>query len=102
MSDGRLHTNAPQSRWRRRGLFLARNVGVGFAGGIAMWILALLTAAGLSLLAPDMGPRAAAGAWQAAWTPSGFLCAGIVVAGLSAFLTVAVWWAIDQRNGATS
>ncbi|MBF4615916.1 hypothetical protein [Curtobacterium sp. VKM Ac-1376] len=101
MSDGRLYENAPRPVWRRRGLVLVRNAGVGFAGGIALWILALLAASGLAFVTPSMGSGAAAGAWQAAWTPAGFLLAGVLTAGLMAIVTVTVWWAID-RDGATS
>jgi ABC-type Co2+ transport system permease subunit len=96
MSDGRLYKNAPRPVWPRRGLILARNTGVGFAGGIALWILALLTASGVALVAPSMGPGAAAGAWEAAWTPAGFLYVGILTAALMALVTVTVWWAIDR------
>lgn len=101
MSDGRLYENAPRPVLRRRGLVLARNASVGFAGGIALWILALLAASGLAFVAPSMGSGVAAGAWQAAWTPAGFLFAGILAACLMAIVTVTVWWAID-RDGATS
>lgn len=101
MSDGRLYENAPRPVRRRRGLVLARNAGVGFTGGIALWVLALLAASGLAFVAPSMGSGVAAGAWQAAWTPAGFLFAGILTAGLMAIVTVTVWWAID-RDGATS
>lgn len=97
MSDGRLYENAPRPVWRRRLMTLGRSAGVGFAGGIALWILALLTASSLALMAPSIGPGAAAGAW----TPAGFLFAGALTGGLMALFTVAVWWAID-RNGATS
>jgi hypothetical protein len=100
MSDGRLHVEAPRSKWSRRGLILARNTGVGFAGGIALWVMALLFAALISIAVPAMGPHAAAGAWQAAWTPSGFLFAGALAATACAMLTVAIWCAIDQRNEA--
>ncbi|WP_420367147.1 hypothetical protein [Curtobacterium sp. L1-20] len=101
MSDNRLHQNAPRSRWPRRGLILARNTGVGFAGGVLLWIVALLFGALVSLVSPGMGPHAAAGAWAAAWTPSGFLFAGAVIAAGCAMLTVAIWWAIDQRRAAS-
>ena len=96
MSDGRLYENAPRPVWPRRLMILGRNAGVGFAGGIALWILALLTATGLALVAPSMGPGAATGAWQAAWTPSGFLFAGTLTGILMALVTVSVWWAIDR------
>lgn len=66
MSDGRLYENAPRPVRRRRGLVLARNAGVGFAGGIALWVLALLAASGLAFVALSMGSGVAAGAWQAA------------------------------------
>lgn len=102
MSDARLHTTAPRSPWPRRGLYLARNTAAGFAGGIVLWILALLLAASVALVSPSMGPDAAAGAWQAAWTPSGFLYAGTLFAAAAALLTIAIWWAIDQRNGSRS
>jgi hypothetical protein len=48
-----------------------------------------------------MGPGAAAGAWQAAWTPAGFLFAGILTAVLMTLVTVTVWFAID-RDGVWS
>jgi hypothetical protein len=98
MSNGRLHENAPRSRWPRRGLILVRNAGVGFAGGIALWILALVSAAAVSLAVPGMGAHAAAGAWQAAWTPSGFLYVGVLIATACAMLTAAIWCAIDHRE----
>lgn len=101
MSDGRLYENEPRPVWPRHSLILARNAGVGFAGGIALWVLALLAASGLAFVAPSMGSGVAAGAWQAAWTPEGFLFAGILTACLMAIVTVTVWWAID-RDGATS
>ncbi|MDD1386842.1 hypothetical protein [Curtobacterium poinsettiae] len=101
MSNGRLYENEPRPVWPRRSLILARNAGVGFAGGIALWVLALLTASGLALVVPSMGPGAAAGAWQAAWTPAGFLFAGILTAVLAAVVTVTVWFAID-RDGVSS
>jgi hypothetical protein len=99
MSDARLHTDAPPSRWPRRGLILARNVACGFVMGMALWVLALLGAALLSLAAPSMGQHAAAGAWQAAWTPSGFLYVGGLMAGVVALLTVVIWAVLDQRDG---
>jgi hypothetical protein len=95
MSDARLHTNAPPSPWPRRGLIFARNVAGGFVLGVVLWVLALLSAALLSLTAPSMGPHAAAGAWEAAWTPSGFLYVGALMAGVAALLTVVIWWALD-------
>lgn len=100
MTDARLHATPPRSPWPRRGLILARNVGVGFVGGVVLWVVALLFAALVSLAVPGMGPHAAAGAWQAAWTPSGFLYVGALVAVVAALLTAAVWVAIDQRRGA--
>jgi hypothetical protein len=101
MSDGRLYENAPRPVWPRRLMILGRNAGVGFAGGIALWILTLLTATSLALVAPSMGPGAAAGAWQAAWTPSGFLFAGTLTGSLMTLVMAAVWWALD-RDGASS
>lgn len=101
MSDGRLHQNASRPRWPHRGRILARNTAIGFVGGTALWILALLTASSIAALAPGMGPAAAAGAWQAAWTPAGFLYTGTLVAGVMALLTVTIWSAIN-RDEATS
>lgn len=100
MSDARLHQNAPRPQWPHRGRILARNTAIGFIAGSALWILALLTASSFAALAPGLGPAAAAGAWQAAWRPSGFLYTGTLVAGVMALLTVTIW-AID-RDEATS
>lgn len=96
MTDARLPDGFAPSVWPRRGLILARNVAGGFGVGVALWVLALLSAALLSLATPSMGPRAAAGAWEAAWTPSGFLYVGALMAGMSALLTVVIWWALDR------
>lgn len=36
MSDARLHTDTPPSRWPQRGLILARNVAGGFVLGVVL------------------------------------------------------------------
>ncbi|MBF4587947.1 hypothetical protein [Curtobacterium sp. VKM Ac-2887] len=97
MSTGHLHQTPPRSPWPRRLLILGRNTTVGFAAGVTMWVFALLFAARVSRA--FLGAHAADGAWQAAWTPSGFLYAGALVAVVAALLTAAVWAVIDQRNG---
>ncbi|MBE3077023.1 hypothetical protein HA387_01100 [Clavibacter michiganensis subsp. michiganensis] len=102
MSDGRLHTNAPPRRWRRRGLLLIRNTAAGFLLGVVLWILALLFASAVSLVVPDMGPEAAAGAWEAAWTPSGYVFTGTLLAGTCALVTIAIWWQMDQLQRTSS
>lgn len=100
MSTGHLHQNPPRSPWPRRLRFLGRNTAIGFAAGVAMWVFALLSAASVSRA--FIGADAAAGAWHAAWTPSGYLYAGALAAVVAALLTAAVWAIIDQRNGARS
>ncbi|WP_027464405.1 hypothetical protein [Curtobacterium sp. UNCCL17] len=100
MSTGSLHQNPPRSPWPRRLRFLGRNTAIGFAAGVAMWVFALLFAAAVSRA--FIGAHAAAGAWQAAWTPSGYLYAGALVAVAAALLTAGIWAAIDQRDGAAS
>ncbi|AJW80678.1 hypothetical protein [Clavibacter michiganensis] len=102
MSDGRLHTNAPPRRWRRRGLLLIRNTAAGFVLGVGLWVLALLFASAVSLVVPDMGPGAAAGAWETAWAPSGYLFTGTLLAGLLALVTIVVWWQMDQLQRISS
>jgi len=100
MSTGSLHQNPPRSPWPRRLLILGRNTAIGFTAGTAMWVLALLFAATVSRA--FIGADSAAGAWQAAWTPSGYLYAGALVAVVAALVTAAVWVAIDQRDGGRS
>lgn len=100
MSTGYLHQNPPRSPWPRRLLILGRNTAIGFGAGVAMWVVALLFAATVSRA--FIGAHAAAGAWQAAWIPSGYLYAGVLVAVVAALLTAAVWAVIDQRNGVRS
>ncbi|WP_434513195.1 hypothetical protein ABUV18_03034 (plasmid) [Clavibacter nebraskensis] len=102
MSDGRLHTNAPPRRWRRRGLLLIRNTTAGFLLGVGLWVLALLFASAVSLVVPDMGPEAAAGAREAAWTPSGYVFSGTLLAGVLALVTIAIWWQMDELQRTAS
>ncbi|UDM22106.1 hypothetical protein [Clavibacter michiganensis] len=102
MSDGRLHKTAPRPRWHRRGILLIRNTVAGFLLGVVLWILALLFASAVSLVVPDMGPGAAAGAWEAAWAPSGYVFTGTLLAGSCALVTIAVWWQMDQPQRTSS
>lgn len=90
----------PMLFWHSVGILL-RNVAAGFAGGIVMWILALTIAAGTCLLLPSMAADAEV-AWQAAWTPSGFLFVGVLMAAFMALLTFSAWYLRATRRGAAS
>ncbi|MEJ1816016.1 hypothetical protein [Clavibacter michiganensis] len=79
-----------------------RNTAAGFLLGVGLWILALLFASAVSLVVPDIGPEAAAGAWEAAWTTSGYVFTGTLLAGACALVTIAIWRQMDQLQRTSS